>query len=180
MFFTLYKNQHTGVLDIQFGKKSRKLYFLEGNPVAYRSDLPEEDSVEHSRMPTSFPRSRYYLREKLSSGENLEHAIVMSGALSARQIAEHKHARLQSSIGSPLMWGSGQWTFEAFSGTRVSGIDPSLRPKVETIAALWSAVQQHVSMDACLPAGDGSGRRHDCAGSTRRSPLSEPWSIEGP
>ena len=152
VFFTLYKNQHTGVLDIQFGKKSRKLYFLEGNPVAYRSDLPEEDLGRTLANANLIPEKQVdYLREKLSAGENLEHAIVMSGALSARQIAEHKHARLQSSIGSPLMWGSGQWTFEAFSGTRGSGIDPSLRPEVETIAALWNAVQQHVSMDAVFP-----------------------------
>ena len=102
VFFTLYKNQHTGVLDIQFGKKSRKLYFLEGNPVAYRSDLPEEDLGRTLANANLIPEKQVdYLREKLSSGENLEHAIVMSGALSARQIAEHKHARLQSTSAPP-------------------------------------------------------------------------------
>ena len=152
VFFALYKNQHTGVLDIHFGKKSRKLYFLGGNPVAYRSDLPEEDIGRTLANANMIPEKQVdYLREKLSDGENLEHAIVMSGALSASQIAKHKHARLQTGIGSPLLWGSGEWTFEAFSGTRVGAIDPDLRPEVDALAALWVAVQQHVSMDAVFP-----------------------------
>ena len=75
VFFALYKNQHTGVLDIQFGKKSRKLFFLSGNPVAYRSDLPEEDIGRTLANANMIPEKQVdYLREKLSDGENLEHA----------------------------------------------------------------------------------------------------------
>jgi tetratricopeptide (TPR) repeat protein len=152
LFFALYRHQHTGTLDIQFGKKTRKLYFLGGNPIAYRSDLPEEDLGRTLANANLIPEKQInYLKEKLSEGENLEHAIVMSGALTSGQIAEHKQSRLQTSIGSPLLWGSGDWTFEAHSSTRVGGIDPALRPESDALASLWSAVQQHVSMDAVFP-----------------------------
>jgi len=152
VFFALYRNQHTGVLDIHFGKKSRKLYFLAGIPVAYRSDLPEEDLGRTLANANLIPEKQVdYLREKLSDGENLEHAIVMSGALSAGQIAEHKRGRLQTGIGSPLLWGSGEWSFEAFAGTQPRDIEPELRPETNALAALWAAVQLHVSMDTVFP-----------------------------
>ena len=61
VFFTLYKNQHTGVLDIQFGKKSRKLYFLEGTPWPIDPTSPKKTSAGRSRMRTSFPRSRWII-----------------------------------------------------------------------------------------------------------------------
>lgn len=152
IFFALYKNQQSGILDIHFGKKSRKLYFLGGIPIAYRSDLPEEDIGRTLSNANLIPEKQVnYLKEKLSDGENLEHAIVMSGALSAAEIAEHKRSRIQTSIGSPLLWGSGQWEFHPRPGIPISGIDPKLRPDPGSLSALWNAVQHHVSMDAVFP-----------------------------
>ena len=43
VFFSLFRNRRTGVLEVTFGKKSRRLYFLGGEPIAFRSDLPEDD-----------------------------------------------------------------------------------------------------------------------------------------
>ncbi len=152
VLFALYRSQHTGILDIQFGKKSRKLYFLGGNPVGYRSDLPEDEIGRTLVNANLLPAKQVnYFREKLSEGENLEHAIVMSGALTTEQIAKHKRARLATNIGSPLMWGSGSWTFYPRPSTQVSRIDPALRPDADTLASLWRAVQQHVSMDEVFP-----------------------------
>ena len=152
VFFALYKNQHNGILDIQFGKKSRKLYFLGGIPIAYRSDLPEDDIGRTLSNANLIPEKQVnYLKEKLSEGENLEHAIVMSGALSAAEIADHKHSRMQTSIGSPLLWGSGNWEFHPRPTISVANIDPKLRPDPGSLTALWQAVQHHVSMDAVFP-----------------------------
>ena len=152
VFFALYKNQRNGILDIQFGKKSRKLFFLGGIPIAYRSDLPEDDIGRTLSNANLIPEKQVnYLKEKLSEGENLEHAIVMSGALSAAEIAEHKHSRMQTSIGSPLLWGSGTWEFHPRPQIKIANIDPNLRPDPGSLPALWNAVQHHVSMDAVFP-----------------------------
>ena len=81
VFFVLYRSQYSGILDVQFGKKTRKLYFLGGSPVAYRSDLPEDDLGRTLANANLIPEKQInYFREKLSEGEALEHAIVMSGA----------------------------------------------------------------------------------------------------
>jgi hypothetical protein len=152
VLFALYRNQHSGILDIQFGKKSRKLFFLGGNPIAYRSDLPEEDIGRTLANANLLPEKQInYFREKLSEGEQLEQAIIMSGALTGKQIADHKQSRMHSNIGSPLLWGSGTWTFQPRPNTQVGRIDPALRPDANALAALWQAVQQHVSMDAVFP-----------------------------
>ena len=152
VFFVLYRSQYSGILDVQFGKKTRKLYFLGGSPVAYRSDLPEDDLGRTLANANLIPEKQInYFREKLSEGEALEHAIVMSGALTATQISEHVRSRLQTSVGSPLLWGSGTWAFTPHPTINVGGIDPGLRPDSSALAALWHAVEQHVSMDAVFP-----------------------------
>ena len=44
------------------------------------------------------------------------------------------------------------WSFEPRPQVRVKNIDPTLRPQAGTMAALWAAVGQHVSMDEVFPA----------------------------
>jgi len=152
VFFAIFRNQHSGVLDVKFGKRSRTLYFIGGHPIAYRSDLPEDDLGRTLSNADLIPEKQInWIREKLGEGENLEQAIVMSGALTAEQIADHKRQRLQANIGAPLQWGSGDWEFYPHSQLHTNRIDPALRPDNGAIAALWHAVQQHVSMDAVFP-----------------------------
>lgn len=152
VFFSLFRNRRNGVLEITFGKKSRALYFLGGEPFAFRSDLPEDDLGRTLANAGLIPEKQVnWIREKLGQGEALEQAIVMSGALTAAQITEHKQNRMQTNVGSPLLWGSGDWVFHPHPGIRVANIDPALRPSTSAIAALWSAVGQHVSMDAVFP-----------------------------
>ena len=152
VFFAIFRNQHSGVLDVSFGKRSRSLYFLGGHPISYRSDLPEDDLGRTLSNANLIPEKQMnWIRDKLGDEENLEQAIVMSGALTSAQIAEHKRNRLQANIGSPLQWGSGNWRFEPHTRLQTSRIDPALRPDTGALAALWHAVQQHVSMDAVFP-----------------------------
>jgi Tfp pilus assembly protein PilF len=152
VFFSLFRNRRSGILEITFGKKCRQLYFLGGEPIAFRSDLPEDDLGRTLANAGLIPEKQVnWIREKLGEGEALEQAIVMSGALTAAQITEHKQARLQTNIGSPLLWGSGDWQFHPHPELRVANIDPALRAEASTIAALWNAVGQHVSMDAVFP-----------------------------
>ena len=152
VFFAIFRNQHSGILNVSFGKRSRTLYFLGGHPISYRSDLPEDDLGRTLSNAELIPEKQMtWIRDKLGKDENLEQAIVMSGALTAAQIAEHKRNRLQTNIGSPLQWGSGEWRFEPHTRLHNSRIDPALRPDTGALAALWHAVQQHVSMDAVFP-----------------------------
>jgi len=152
VFFAVFRSQHSGILDVQFGKRSRTLFFIGGRPISYRSDLPEDDLGRTLSNANLIPEKQVkWIQEKLSEDENLEQAIVMSGALTAAQIAEHKRQRLQASIGSPLQWGSGDWSFAPRATIQPNRIDPALRPDTGSMAALWHAVQQHVSMDAVFP-----------------------------
>jgi tetratricopeptide (TPR) repeat protein len=153
VFLSLFRSRRTGILDIHFGKKSRKLYFLGGEPIAFRSDLPEDD-LGRTLVNAGLIAEKQvnWIRQKLTEGEVLEQAIVMSGSLTTSQIAEHKRGRLHANIGSPLLWGSGTWAFEPRPQVRVNQIDPTLRPETGSLAALWAAVGQHVSMDEVFPA----------------------------
>ena len=152
VFFSLFRNRRTGVLEVTFGKKCRQLYFIGGEPIAFRSDLPEDDLGRTLANAGLIPEKQInWIREKLGEGESLEHAIIMSGALTAAQINEHKQARLLTNIGSPLLWGSGDWQFQPNPRLHVNHIDSALRPEISSNAALWNAVGQHVSMDAVFP-----------------------------
>ena len=152
VFFSLFRNRRTGVLEVTFGKKSRRLYFLGGEPIAFRSDLPEDDIGRTLANAGLIPEKQVnWIRDKLGQGESLEQAIVLSGALTTDQINDHKQNRLQTNVGAPLLWGSGDWLFQPTPNLRVSQIDPALRSKTSTIASLWGAVGQHVSMDAVFP-----------------------------
>jgi hypothetical protein len=152
VFFSLYRAQFSGILDIQFQKRSRHLYFLGGEPISYRSDLPEDDLGRTLVNANLIPEKQLkWIRDKLSEGEDVEEAIVMSGALSAQQVREHKQSRMKSNIGSPLLWSSGQWTFNPRPKLNIKNIEPNLRPQTNGLNAIWHAVEQHVGMDAVFP-----------------------------
>ena len=152
IFFSMYRAQFSGILNIQFQKRSRQLYFLGGEPISYRSDLPEDDLGRTLVNANLIPEKQLkWIRDKLSEGEDVEEAIVMSGALSAQQVREHKQSRMKSNIGSPLLWSSGQWTFKPRPKLNIKHIDPALRPQTNGLNAIWHAVEQHVGMDAVFP-----------------------------
>ena len=91
VFFSLFRNRRTGVLEVTFGKKSRRLYFLGGEPIAFRSDLPEDDIGRTLANAGLIPEKQVnWIRDKLGQGESLEQAIVLSGALTTDQINDHK------------------------------------------------------------------------------------------
>ena len=106
-------------------RRSLEAVLPRGHPVAYRSDLPEEDLGRTLAYPNSC-REAGGLSARGERGGH-EHAIVMSGAL--RHGGSLSISMPDYSPQLPLDVGLGQWTFEAFSGTRGSGIDPSLGPR---------------------------------------------------
>jgi len=152
LFFAIYRHQRSGKLEVSFGRKHRTLYLVGGVPVAYQSDL-QDDELSRTLVNANLVPAKQmkWVKEKLSKGERLEDALVMSGAITTEQLAEHKQARLKVNIGSPLVWGSGEWTFTPALGIHADRIDPKLRPESDCLSAMWAAVVQHVSMDAVFP-----------------------------
>ncbi len=152
VFFALYKHQRSGRLEVRFGRKSRQLLLLGGEPIAYHSDLPEDDLtttlVNASLVPA---KQMQWIKDKLSEGESVEEALLMSGAIRSDQLTEHKQNRMKIGIGSPLQWGSGDWSFSPRPSLKLDRIDPKVRPRADSLAGIWHAVQHHVSMDAVFP-----------------------------
>jgi len=152
VFFSLFRNQRTGMLEVTFGSKWRRLYFIAGEPIAFQSDLPEDDIGRTLVNAGLVPEKQVsWVREKLGEGEALDQAIIMSGALTAEQVHAHRQQRLLTNVGSPLLWGTGEWSFHPNTRLRAASIDPKLKPDGSTIGSLWSAVGLHVSMDAVFP-----------------------------
>jgi curved DNA-binding protein CbpA len=152
LFFTLYRHQRSGSLQVSFGRKHRTLYLVGGEPVAFASDLPE-DALSRTLVNSNLVPAKQmkWVKDKLSEGERLEDALLMSGSIDAEVLSGHKKNRLKVSIGSPLLWGSGEWSFSPAPALQADRIDPKLRPPSECLAAIWNAVVHHVSMDAVFP-----------------------------
>lgn len=165
LFFALYRHQRSGVLQVSFGRKHRTLFLVGGEPVACASDLPEDELSRTLVNANLVPAKQMkWVKDKLAEGERLEDALLMSGSIEADMLSAHKRNRLKVSIGAPLLWGSGDWSFKPARSLRADRIDPKLRPSSESLAAVWSAVVSHVSMDAVFPqVTDPAAGRFDLA-----------------
>lgn len=153
LIFALHRGGHSGRLKISHSRRYRELFFLRGLPVIYRSDLPDEDLAHTLVYADIIPEDRLkWIADKLSPGEKLEDALVMSGSVSKEQLDNHLRSRTRPGVSGPLTWSTGNWTFEALSDALTEGIDPSLLEVESALPALWHGVSQHVGTDEVLPA----------------------------
>lgn len=152
VFFALFRHQRSGRLEVRFGRKARQILLLGGEPISYLSDLPE-DNLSRTLVNAGLvpPKQMAWIKDKLSKGESLEEALIMAGAIAAKELGEHKNNRVKLGIGSPLQWGAGEWSFSPRPTLQVDRIDPKLRPQIDSLSAVWHAVEHHVSMDAVFP-----------------------------
>jgi tetratricopeptide (TPR) repeat protein len=143
--------QVSGIVTIQFRRRSRTILVLGGHPVAYRSDLPE-DSIEKTLVASNLvPADRLkWMMDRLSADENLTEALVMSGALSHDDLAQHRVHRMKIGLGAALSWASGTWSFEPRPSLQSEQIDPDLIPRSDILPSLWHGVKQFVSMEDIL------------------------------
>ena len=153
LIFALHRGRHSGRLKISHSRRYRELFFLRGLPVIYRSDLPDEDLAHTLVYADIIPEDRLkWIADKLSPGEKLEDALVMSGSVTKEQLDEHLRSRTRPGVSGPLTWSTGTWTFEALPGVLTDGVDPSLLEAESALPALWHGVSQHVGTDEVLPA----------------------------
>lgn len=161
LVYALITGGHSGVLRVRFGPRNRWLYFLQGRPVLYRSDLPG-DQFDHAAIDAGLLTQMRIdaLREGLPEGGSLEEAAVQAGDLSWDDLAEFAANRLRLGLGSPLSLASGEWHFEPRPELKLDRIDPALLPDVGPLEALWRGVRHNVDLDEVLPTmTDTSGGR---------------------
>jgi hypothetical protein len=148
----LRRTQQTGVLRVTHPDGCRRLYLLEGQPLDYRSDLPEDALDEDLVEAGLLPRARIgWFRERLGPGEYLENALLDAEVITAEEMDTVRQRRLQQGVGAPLEWGEGTWEFEPAKGLDAGAVAPELVPEVPFVQALWAAVCQQVDMDEVLP-----------------------------
>jgi tetratricopeptide (TPR) repeat protein len=153
LVFALHSGRHSGRLKITHGRRSRVLFFIAGRPVLYSSDLPDEDLVHTLAYADLIPEDRLkWIADKLSPGEKLEDALVMSGSLTQEALDEHLRSRTRPGISGPLTWSSGSWSFEVLPASVAEGFDPQLLGEETAMPALWNGVNKHVGTDEVLPA----------------------------
>ncbi len=152
VLYALIAGGHSGVLRVRFGPRNRWLYFLQGRPVLYRSDLPG-DQFDHAAIDAGLLTQLRIdeLRASLQDGQTLEEAAVISGDVTWEQLGEFASSRLRLGLGSPLAMGSGEWSFEPRPGLKLDRIDPALLPSIQPLEALWRGVRHNVDLDEVLP-----------------------------
>jgi len=161
LVYALITGGHSGVLRVRLGPRNRWLYFLQGRPVLYRSDLPG-DQFDHAAIDAGLLTQIRIdaLRKGLPAGASLEEAAVLAGDLSWDDLAEFSASRLRLGLGSPLALSSGEWSFEPRPELKLDRIDPALLPDISPLEALWRGVRHNVDLDEVLPTmTDTSGGR---------------------
>ena len=153
LVFAIHVGRHSGCLKITHGRRSRQIFFVAGRPVLYQSDLPEEELARTLVYSELVPDDRVkWIAEKLSPGEKLEEALVMSGSLSAEALDEHIRSRTRPGIAGALTWSTGSWVFDALPASVAAGFDPRLLGDETALPSLWNGVNKHVGTDEVLPA----------------------------
>lgn len=158
LMIALKQSKANGVVAIQFRRRSRQIYLLGGEPVSYRSDLPEE-SVDRTLVTSNLvPADRLkWMKDRLSADENLTDALLMSGALTEEALNQHLVQRMHIGLGASLAWTSGEWTFQPQPQILAERIDPALIPRTNLLPCLWNGVKQYVNMEEILSAVSDPG-----------------------
>jgi hypothetical protein len=147
----LRKMQASGIVQIKFRRRSRKILLVGGQPVAYYSDLPE-DTVEKTLVASNLvPADRLkWIMDRLAPGENLTESLVMSGALSESDLALHQASRMKVGLGAALSWASGEWSFEPRPNIEATQVDSKLIPRLDILPSVWHGAKQFVGMEDIL------------------------------
>ena len=148
VYCALVRQGRTGVLRVQYRKRSRWLYFLRGQPVFYGSDL-EGDGLEKTLVNSRLlPRSKLtWVMNKRLPEDSLEEALLKSGCLEEDTLGVHLLERLRAGASSALRWGTGEWSFEHRPEVEASLVDPRAHPPVGALEAIWYGIQQHVAVE---------------------------------
>ncbi len=140
------------MLHVRHEEGHRRLFFLAGAPVEFRSDLHAETLERAIVEGGHVPQSRVeWFEQKLAPGETLADALHASGVLEDEQIGELRLEHLVRGVGAPLAWTEGEWQFEPRPDLKIDQVQPDILPQTGLLSALWSGVIGNVPMDEVLP-----------------------------
>ncbi|MDP6931468.1 MAG: hypothetical protein QGG40_01070 [Myxococcota bacterium] len=141
----LARHQLTGRLELRRGHSRRQLWFVDGTPVAFRSNHPKESlarTLEHVGM---LPAVDLVVREYTGRGDvDLENVLLATGTLSREQLEEHHLSRLKLGLAASLRWASGEWTFQSLGPDISMAVDSELMERLPILPALWRAAKRHL------------------------------------
>jgi tetratricopeptide (TPR) repeat protein len=143
---------HDGLLTVSFGKHERQIGFLQGRPVYHASNVAEDALTRTLVQSKLIPRKRMvWIEKKLGPEESLQDAVIFTGTLEPDVLNGHLDERLRTTLGSPLRWGTGFWTFLPLTEFGPSTVDARLLPSLDGVQALWQGVLQQVSVEEAFP-----------------------------
>ncbi len=152
LLWVLHRQRASGVLEIRMGPCSRWLHWLEGQPVLYWSNLPEDQLSQSLVYAGRLSREAMdAVVENMPPGAALADTLVALGLVTWPQVDAHLLDRLFRGIGAALLWATGDWSWTPCTTVRADRIDARLCPQVSTLEALWAGVTQHVPVDRVLP-----------------------------
>ena len=148
----IHRGRWSGVLHVRHEEGHRRLFFLAGEPVEFRSDLYAETLERAIVEGGHLPQSRVeWFEQKLAPGETLADALHASGVLEDEQINGLRLEHLVRGLGAPLAWTEGEWRFEPRPELTADQVQPELLLSTGLLTALWKGVIGNVPMDEVLP-----------------------------
>lgn len=139
-------------------KTLRRLYFLQGRPVGFWSDHPEDAFgrrfVDAGELDSAALR---WTQKHLSSGERIEEALVAGQGVTWAQVAQQQVRHIESGIHAVSRMGTGDWEFRAEPSV-ADRLQHSTLPSVSLYGALWRGVKRMVTADQAVQwVGQGGG-----------------------
>jgi curved DNA-binding protein CbpA len=151
LVYGLLQASRSGILEVKARHHWRRVFLLGGSPIWFESSL-ESESLGQTLVAAGLVAKGQveWLTSKLSPGEDLRDALVMSGSITAEGLEAHLQSQIERGYAAPLSWARGKWTFDPCDALDSASIDPALIGDVAPLRALWQGVQQQVEMDQVL------------------------------
>ena len=126
LILSLVEHEMSGTFQLSFQRRSRTLYVLGGRPVAYKSDLPGEQLNKSLAAAGVVNRSQLqWIEERLGAGESLEAALLQSGAIDEKALADHARYQIRQGLSSAVQWRASKWRFESCATPLAKNVDPA-------------------------------------------------------
>lgn len=143
-------------------KTLRRLYFVQGRPVGFWSDHPEDAFgrrfVDSGVLDSAALR---WTQKHLSNGERIEEALVMGQGVTWAQVSEQQGRHIEAGIHAVSRMKDGDWEFREDRGV-AQRVQHSALPEVSLHAALWRGIQRTLSADQALQQVSQGGGMFRC------------------
>jgi tetratricopeptide (TPR) repeat protein len=162
LFAELSARRFTGQFQLSTQKTLRRIFFVEGGPVGFWSDHPEDTFgrrfVNAGHLDSKALR---WAEQHLSNGERIEEVLVEGSTVSWEQVAVQQVRHIESGLDTVVRMKTGDWELKA-RPELAQRLMISAMPKANLYAALWKGVRKSVSADAAVQALAGRSGAFRC------------------